>query len=180
MSDAPEIKVKLTAEDTGVSAAIKELGAQLKNLKKSEDEAAGGASNLAKAFQGIAAAGALLGFAKIGKDAFDSAVGISHMADKTGLTTQTLSVFHKIAGDVGASTEGIDKALIKATKSITEFQQGTGKSASAFAMLGIAAEGFPKPLAGPKNKARHGKARRDDCRLSEIDGPSADFRERRE
>ena len=101
MSDAPEIKVKLTAEDTGVSAAIKELGAQLKNLKKSEDEAAGGASNLAKAFQGIAAAGALLGIAKIGKDAFDSAVGISHMADKTGLTTQTLSVFHKVAGDVG-------------------------------------------------------------------------------
>jgi hypothetical protein len=142
MSDAPEIKVKLTAEDTGVSAAIKELGSQLKNLKKSEDEAAGGASNLAKAFQGIAAAGALLGFAKIGKDAFDSAVGISHMADKTGLTTQTLSVFHKVAGDVGASTEGIDKALIKATKSITEFQQGTGKSAAAFAMLGIAQKDF--------------------------------------
>ena len=94
------------------------------------------------AFQGIAAAGALLGIAKIGKDAFDSAVGISQMADKTGLTTQTLSVFHKVAGDVGASTEGVDKALIKAAKSITEFQQGTGKSASAFAMLKIAQKDF--------------------------------------
>ena len=128
MSDAPEIKVKLTAEDTGVSAAIKELGAQLKNLKKQEDEAAGGASNLAKAFPGNRRRGrACSGIAKIGKDAFDSAVGISKMADKTGLTTQTLSVFHKVAGDVGASTEGVDKALIKAAKSITEFQQGVGK-----------------------------------------------------
>ena len=35
---APEIKVRLTAEDTGVSAAIKELGNQLKNLKRQEDE----------------------------------------------------------------------------------------------------------------------------------------------
>ena len=35
MADAPEVKVKLTAEDTGVAAAIKELGNQLKGLKKS-------------------------------------------------------------------------------------------------------------------------------------------------
>ena len=142
MSDAPEVKVKFSAEDTGVAAAIKELGNQLKNLKKQEDDAAAGASSLSRAFSGIAAAGAALGIAKIGKDAFDSAVGISKMADKTGLTTQTLSVFHKVAGDVGASTEGVDKALLKAAKSVTEFQQGTGKSAAAFQILNIAQKDF--------------------------------------
>jgi hypothetical protein len=142
MSDAPEIKVKLTAEDTGVAAAIKELGAQLKNLKKQEDETAASGLSLAKAFEGIASAGALLGLAKIGKDAFDSAVGISKMADKTGLTTQTLSVFHKVAGDVGVSTEAVDKGLVKAAKSITEFQQGNQKAAQAFALLNIAQKDF--------------------------------------
>jgi hypothetical protein len=142
MADAPEVKVKFTAEDTGVAAAIKELGNQLKNLKKQEDDAASGASALSRAFSGIAAAGAVLGIAKIGKDAFDSAVGISKMADKTGLTTQTLSVFHKVAGDVGVSTEAVDKGLVKAAKSITEFQQGTGKSASAFQILNIAQKDF--------------------------------------
>src|SRR5260370_14497628 len=39
MADAaPEIKVRLTAEGTGVAAASKELGNQLKPLKRQEDE----------------------------------------------------------------------------------------------------------------------------------------------
>ena len=50
MSDAPEIKVRLTAEDTGVSAAIKELGAQLKDLKRTDDETARSADGMASSF----------------------------------------------------------------------------------------------------------------------------------
>ena len=69
MSDAPEIKVKLTAEDTGVSAAIKELTSQLKNLKKQQDETASSGISLSRAFEGIAAAGALLKIGEIGKEA---------------------------------------------------------------------------------------------------------------
>jgi hypothetical protein len=142
MADAPEIKVKLTAEDTGVSAAIKELTSQLKTLKKQQDETAGSGLSLANAFRGIAAAGALLGIAKIGKDAFDSAINIGKMADKTGLTTQTLSVFHHVAEEVGVSTEVVDKALTRAAKSITEFQQGSAKAALGFKILGITQKDF--------------------------------------
>jgi hypothetical protein len=142
MPDAPEIKVKLTAEDTGVSAAIKELTSQLKTLKKQQDETAGSGLSLAKAFEGIAAAGALLEFGRIGKEAFDSAVNIGKMADKTGITTQTLSVFHKVAGDVGVSTEAVDKGLTKAAKSITEFEQGSTKAAKGFQLLGITQKDF--------------------------------------
>lgn len=142
MADAPEIKVKLTAEDTGVAAAIKELSNQLKNLKKQQDETAESGLTLKKAFEGIAAAGALLKLEEIGKEAFDSAVNIGKMADKTGLTTQTLSVFHKVAGDVGASTEAVDKGLIKAAKSISDFEAGTGKAGVAFRTLGISAKDF--------------------------------------
>ena len=142
MADAPEIKVKLTAEDAGVAAAIKELGAQLKNLKTQQDETAASGLNLAKAFNAITAGVALVGLARIGKEAFDSAVNIGKMADKTGLTTQTLSVFHKVADDVGVSTEAVDKGLTKAAKSITEFQAGSVAAAKGFQLLGITQKDF--------------------------------------
>jgi hypothetical protein len=142
LADAPEIKVKLTAEDTGVSAAIKELTGQLKNLKKQQDETASSGISLKNAFSGIAAAAVAIGLARIGKEAFDSAVDIGKMADKTGLTTQTLSVFHHVAEEAGVSTEVVDKALVKAARSITEFQLGTGRAAAGFKLLGITQKDF--------------------------------------
>src|SRR6266481_5941665 len=142
MADAPEIKVKLTAEDTGVSAAIKELTSQLKNLKKQQDETAQSGLSLKKAFEGIAAAGALLKLTEFGKQAFDSAINIGKMADKTGLTTQGLSVFHHVAEEVGVETGAVDKALTKAAKSITEFEQGSTKAAKGFQLLGITQKDF--------------------------------------
>ena len=137
MADAPEIKVKLTAEDTGVSAAIKELGSQLKNLKKQQEDTAGSSLKLSSAFNAIASAAALIGLTRLGKEAFDSAVNIGKMAEKTGLTTQTLSVFHHVADEVGVSTDVVDKALIRGAKSITEFQLGSAAAAKGFALLGI-------------------------------------------
>jgi hypothetical protein len=142
MADAPEIKVKLTAEDTGVASAIKELTSQLKNLKKQQDETAESGLSLKKAFEGIAAAGAVLEIGKIGKEAFDSAVNIGKMADKTGITTQTLSVFHKVAGDVGASTEAVDKGLLKAASTITQFEQGSAKASKGFQLLNLTQKDF--------------------------------------
>jgi hypothetical protein len=51
-SPAPEIKVKLTGEDTGVSAAIKELSTQLQQLKRTQDDASTSASRLGAAERG--------------------------------------------------------------------------------------------------------------------------------
>jgi hypothetical protein len=51
-SPAPEIKVKITGEDTGVSAAIRELGAQLQQLKRTQDDAASSARGLGSAEEG--------------------------------------------------------------------------------------------------------------------------------
>src|ERR1700719_2525612 len=112
MSETPEVKVRLTAEDTGVSAAIRQLGQELKTLKVREQEAAEGAFSLTRAFEGLVAIGGVLKLEEIGREAFNAAVDISKMSDKTGLSTETLSVFHKVAEDVGASTEGVDKGLI--------------------------------------------------------------------
>jgi hypothetical protein len=142
MADAPEIKVKLTAEDTGVSAAIKELTSQLKTLKKQQDETAASGLSLKNAFAGIVAAAGAIEFGRIGKDAFDSAVNIGKMADKTGLTTQALSVFHHVAEETGVSTEAVDKALVRGAKSITEFEQGSAKAAKGFQLLNITQKDF--------------------------------------
>src|SRR6516225_3504039 len=139
---APEIKVRLTAEDTGVATAIRQLGQELKNLRTSEQEATEGALSLRKAFEGLAAIGGLLKLEAIGKEAFDSAVNIGKMADKTGISTEALSVFHKVAEDVAVSTESVDKALIKGAKSITEFEQGSQKATKGFELVGIKQKDF--------------------------------------
>jgi hypothetical protein len=52
-SAAPEIKVKITGEDTGVSAAIRELGAQLQQLKRTQDDASNSARQLGAAEEGV-------------------------------------------------------------------------------------------------------------------------------
>jgi len=142
MADAPEIKVKLTAEDTGVAAAIKDLTAQLKTLKKQQDETAESAFTLKKAFEGLVVVGGLLKLEEIGKEAFNSAVNIGKMADKTGLSTQTLSVFHKVADDMSVSVETVDKGLQKAASTITQFEQGVGKSAKGFQILNLTQKDF--------------------------------------
>jgi len=142
MGTPPDVKVRLTAEDTGVAAAIKELTSQLKNLKKQQDETAGSSFSLSRAMSGIAGVAATIGLARIGKEAFDSAVNIGKMSDKTGLSTQTLSVFHKVAGDVGASTEAVDRGLIRASRSITDFEAGGKRAALAFQILGIRQKDF--------------------------------------
>jgi len=49
---APEIKVKITGEDTGVSAAIRELGVQLQQLKRTQDDASSSARQLGSAEEG--------------------------------------------------------------------------------------------------------------------------------
>ncbi|MGB2645011.1 MAG: hypothetical protein WA530_16670, partial [Candidatus Acidiferrum sp.] len=144
MADTPEIKVKLTAEDTGVSAAIKELGNQLKNLKKTQDETASSSLNLAKAFQGIAVGAAALSVVAFGKNVFDSATEIARAAQITGASAKTLGVFHKAASDLGISGEVIDKSFVKLSRSILSFQQGNSQAAQAFAQLHISL----KDLAG--------------------------------
>src|SRR5260370_2895837 len=142
MADAPEIKVKLTAEDTGVASAIKELTSQLKNLKKQQDETASSGLSLKKAFEGIAVGAAAIGLARIGRDAFESAVNIGKMSDKTGITTETLSVFHHVAEEAAVQTEALDKGLQKAARSITQFESGSKAAASAFKTLGITQKDF--------------------------------------
>jgi hypothetical protein len=70
---APEIKVKITGEDTGVSAAIKELSLQLQQLKRTQDDAGSSAKNL-----GAAEAGA-------GRSMREAREGAKLLSEETGI-----------------------------------------------------------------------------------------------
>lgn len=144
MADAPEIKVKLTAEDQGVAAAIKELGAQLKNLKQQQDDTAGSSNNLANAFKGLIAVIAVEKLLAFGKATLDAAASIARASEVTGASVQTLTVFHKAAEDIGVSTEAVDKGFVKLSRSMLQFQQGNTQATAAFKALGVSA----KDLAG--------------------------------
>lgn len=138
----PEVKVKLTAEDTGVAAAIRQLGQELKNLKQTQREVAEGAISLRKAFELFAVVREALKLRELGKEAADSAINIGKMADKTGISTETLSVFHKVAGDMAVSVEAVDKGLLKGAGTIADFEQGSSKAAKAFAILNLTQKDF--------------------------------------
>jgi hypothetical protein len=142
MADAPEIKVKLTAEDTGVAAAIKELGAQLKSLKKQQDDVASSAGGLADAFKGLLGAIAVEQLLSFSKGVLDAGVSIARTSQITGASTQTLGVFRKTADDLGVSSEAVDKGFVKLSKSILSFQQGGSQARQAFALLNISQKDF--------------------------------------
>lgn len=144
MAESPEVKVRLTAEDTGVAAAIKELGSQLKNLKTQQDSTASSSINLSNAFKGLIAVIAVEKMLAFGKATADSAAAIERASQVTGASVQTLSVFHKTADDLGISTEAIDKGFVKLSRSILEFQQGSLQATKNFQQLGVS----QKDLAG--------------------------------
>lgn len=142
MADAPEIKVKLTAEDTGVSAAIKELGNQLKNLKSQQEDTASSSLNLSSALQTLAASAVLYKIAAFGKEVFDAGVQIAKTSQITGASAQTISVFHKAASDLGIDAQTIDLSFVKLSKSILLLQQGSKSQVAAFGQLGLSAKDF--------------------------------------
>jgi hypothetical protein len=72
-SPAPEIRVKITGEDTGVSAAIKELSLQLQQLKRTQDETGSSAQKM-----GAAEAGA-------GRSMREAREGAKLLSEETGI-----------------------------------------------------------------------------------------------
>jgi hypothetical protein len=83
---APEIKVKITGEDTGVSAAIKELGVQLQQLKRTQDDAASSARGLGSAEEG---AGRSMREAREGAKLLSEETGVHLSRGLTGILAKS-------------------------------------------------------------------------------------------
>jgi hypothetical protein len=88
-SPAPEIKVKITGEDTGVSAAIKELSLQLQQLKRTQDETGSSAKNLGAAEAG---AGRSMREAREGAKQLSEEMGIHLNRGLTGVLARSESL----------------------------------------------------------------------------------------
>lgn len=142
MADAPEIKVKLTAEDAGVAAAIKELGNQLKNLKTQEAATASSSLTLSSALKGIAFSAVAYSVAAFAKSVFDAGTQIARTSQITGASATTIGVFHKAAGDLGVDAERVDMGFVRLSRSILNFQTGNIQTVAAFKQLGISAKDF--------------------------------------
>jgi hypothetical protein len=140
--DAPEIKVKLTAEDAGVAAAIKELGVQLKNLKTQEEATASSSLNLSTALKGIAFGAVAYSVASFAKSVFDAGAQIARTSQITGASAQTIGVFHKAAANLGVDAEVVDLSFVRLSRSILNFQNGNIQTVAAFKQLGISAKDF--------------------------------------
>jgi hypothetical protein len=129
---APEVKIKLTAEDTGVANAIKALGTQLQTLKTQSKETADSFAGLTGAFDKLIASAVVLKIAEFGKEVFTASVNVERMSQKTGLSAGLLSTFGKAAESSGIQSDQMDKALGRLATNITKFQDGSSKATSSF------------------------------------------------
>src|SRR6266403_428221 len=137
MADAPEVKVKITAEDQGVAQAIKQLTAQLQTLKDQEKETADASLSLKNAFTGILEVLAVEKLAEFGKEVFDTTTKILKLSQVTGLSTETLSVYAAAATDAGVSFDEVGAGISKLAVVVTQFEQGNQKAAKAIALTGL-------------------------------------------
>jgi hypothetical protein len=142
MADAPEVKIKITAEDQGVSAAIKQLTAQLQSLKAKEQEVADSSLDLKSAFEGLIAIMAVDKIAEFGKEIFDTGVKIARLSQVTGISSETISVYTQATKDAGGNVDDMAGALSKMSTVILLAEQGSQKAVKALALVGLTTKDF--------------------------------------
>jgi hypothetical protein len=125
-----ELKAKITADTSGLNAALK--------------KAQSGVAALKPAMVGVAAAGAAafaaLGVAAAGvKRALDLGGDLADVADQTGLTTGRVMVLREAFNLAKLGAESLGPTINKMQRSLAEAAQGTGPAADAFARLGLSA-----------------------------------------
>ena len=124
----PVKEVTKPASESGIAAADAKIAAvearisSLQELKQKQQETSESALTLKDAYRSIVELAVVEKIREFGKAAFDSAVNIERMSQKTGLSAQTLSVYGKAAEDVGVSQDSVDKSLTKLQQNIVKFQ----------------------------------------------------------
>jgi len=139
---APEIRVTLTAEDKGVSAAIKELGNQLSQLKQKQNEVADSSLNLKSAFDAVISSAVVLKVIEFGKEVVKTATDMARLSAATGISAGTLSVYRQAAGDAGVSQDKVNTGLIRLSTNIVKFEAGGKQGAAAFQLLNLSQKSF--------------------------------------
>lgn len=142
MADAPEVKIKLTAEDSGVAAAIKELTKQLSTLKSKEAEVTESSLDLKEAFKGLLEVLLVEKLREFGAEVYKSNLQIARLSQITGISTETLSVYGQAAKDAGGEVGDMQASIGKLATVITQAEQGNQKAAKSLALVGLSTKDF--------------------------------------
>lgn len=126
-----ELKAKITADTSGLTAAIKKAQTAVASLKP--------------AMVGVAAAGAAafaaLGVAAAGvKKALDLGGTLSDVAGQTGMTAGKVMLLQTAFDQAGIGADQVGPAINKMQKAIASAASGTGPAADALARLGLSSE----------------------------------------
>jgi hypothetical protein len=138
-SSTADARVRLSAE------GVQEVVDAFRKVSAEARKTSGDVGLLAEAFKdlkgdflgGIGVSAAIAGLAELGKKALDHAESMGKLAEKTGATTQMLSVLSLAASTAGASQEDLEKALLKLASTQDQAVQGSQKQIDAFHRLGI-------------------------------------------
>lgn len=135
-----ELRVKIRVDETG------KLQAELAGVNRSfaaTDRAAKAASSggfqsmaagigsLSKLLPTIGAASAVAGLVSLGKEAFATAGRLSDVADRTGVTAETIQELSFAADQAGVSAGGMERALEGFARRVGQARDGSGALVSA-------------------------------------------------
>jgi hypothetical protein len=140
----PEVKVKITADGTGVDREVGKVNKNLDGLKKQSDVLSGSLAKLGGVVAGAFTVGALTNFLRTATQAADQLDAMSQRLSASASGLQTLQI---AASQAGGSTEALNNAISRMSVSLGDALAGTSKIASdALARLNLNA----RDLAGLK------------------------------
>jgi hypothetical protein len=143
MPSTPEVGFGFGVEgNQSLLAAIKQLRTEMVGLKSQQDGLASSALNLSNAWGTMVRLAGLLGLAKLGHDAYETALSIAKLSQITGVGAKTLSVYYNAADDVAVSHQAIDTSIRKLARSQQLLQEGNQEAVAGFARLGLSAKDF--------------------------------------
>jgi hypothetical protein len=154
MSNTPDVKVRVSAEDEGVSTLLKTLSKQLAQVEKDQKKVAASTTEASRAqtafaksgtavlthLKSLATAYAALRVVKFVTDQIDAADAISKLSQKTGVATETLSVLAFAGETADLSLEGLTTTIRGFAKSSGDLAKGNQQAADAFRAIGISAK----------------------------------------
>lgn len=141
----PDVRVRLSAE--GVQEVVNALKRVQDEATKAGRGAAGGFGlfnnallDLKSLLPKLGLAAAVAGMGALLKNALSTADGMGKLAQKTGATTETLSVLSLAATTADVSQEQLEKGLLKLSRSLDELQGGSKQATEAFRRIGLSAK----------------------------------------
>lgn len=138
-----ESRIRITA----VNATQRAFG----EIQRSMRDVEGSASSLRNAMLGLGTGLSLAGLVSFAKSGIDAADNLNKLAQKVGVSVESLSAFQYAAKLSDVSAEQLATGLTRLARAASDAQAGTGESAEAFRALGIAVTNSSGQLKGTED-----------------------------